>query len=260
MYKPFDLTGTTALVTGGNRGIGAGIAEALLQSGANVCCWGSSAERNAQACKKFAEYGEQFTADVVDVSDKAAVTSAFARLVEQRKAVHSVFANAGIGEFAPSFHEITEDALMRVISVNLAGLVWTLQEACAHGVKRYQSGDQDGMSLVGVASLAAIEGAARNQHYAATKGAVVSVMKGICVEYARYGIRANSMLPGWIATDMTAAAQESPAFGNKVLPRVPMRRWGTPQDFGGLSVYLASQASQFHSGDSLLVDGGYSVF
>jgi NAD(P)-dependent dehydrogenase (short-subunit alcohol dehydrogenase family) len=86
------------------------------------------------------------------------------------------------------------------------------------------------------------------------------MIKSIAVEHARYGVRANSILRGWIATDMTQAAQDNPAFAEKVIPRVPMRRWGTPADFGGAAVYLASDASAYHSGDSFVIDGGYSIF
>jgi len=125
--------------------------------------------------------------------------------------------------------------------------------------ERASRGDKGG-SLVGIASLAAIEGAARNEHYAATKGAVISMMKSIAVEFARDGVRANSILPGWIATDMTAGAQNSPAFAEKVIPRVPARRWGEPADFGGIAVYLTSAASAYHSGDTFVIDGGYAIF
>ena len=110
------------------------------------------------------------------------------------------------------------------------------------------------------ASLAAIEGAARNEAYAATKGAVISMMKAIAVEHARYKVRANAILPGWIATDMTDRAQASEAFTEKVIGRVPARRWGQPADFGGIAVYLASDASAYHSGDSFVIDGGYAIF
>ena len=126
-------------------------------------------------------------------------------------------------------------------------------------VERASAGDPGG-SLAGVASLAAIEGAARNEAYAATKGAVMSMIKSIAVEHARFGIRANSILPGWIATDMTQGAQDSSAFAEKVLPRVPARRWGQPADFGGVAVYLTSDASSYHSGDSFVIDGAYSIF
>ena len=134
-----------------------------------------------------------------------------------------------------------------------------LREACRHMVERAKTGDAGG-SLVGVASLAAIEGAARNEAYAATKGAVISMIKSVAVEHARYGVRANAILPGWIATDMTAGAQGNSAFAEKVIPRVPARRWGEPDDFGGMAVYLASDASSYHSGTTIVIDGGYSIF
>ena len=112
----------------------------------------------------------------------------------------------------------------------------------------------------GVASLAAIEGAARNQAYAATKGGLISMLKAIAVESARYGIRANAILPGWIATDMTEAAQNTEVFQSKVISRVPIRRWGEPKDFGGVAVYLASEAAAYHTGGTFVIDGGYSIF
>ena len=86
------------------------------------------------------------------------------------------------------------------------------------------------------------------------------MVRGIAVEYARHGIRANAILPGWIRSDMTAGAQNNPKFGERVIPRVPMRRWGEPEDFGGIAVYLASDASRFHTGDSFVIDGGYTIY
>jgi NAD(P)-dependent dehydrogenase (short-subunit alcohol dehydrogenase family) len=126
-------------------------------------------------------------------------------------------------------------------------------------VARANAGDPGG-SLVAVASLAGLEGAARNEAYSATKGAVLAMMRSIAVEHARYGIRANTIAPGWIATDMTRRLQDNPTFTAKVLPRVPMRRWGEPADFGGIAVYLASDASTYHTGDTFVIDGGYLVF
>ena len=108
--------------------------------------------------------------------------------------------------------------------------------------------------------LAAVSGAARNEHYAATKGALISMTKGLTVELARHGVRANAILPGWIETPMTAPAFGWDTFVEKVLPRVPLRRWGTPEDFGGIAVYLVSDASRYHTGDLFVIDGGYSVF
>jgi hypothetical protein len=114
--------------------------------------------------------------------------------------------------------------------------------------------------LVGTASLAAIEAAPRSEHYAATKGGVISMVRAMAVEFARHGIRAHAILPGWIETNMTANAVATEEFRTKVLPRVPMRRWGTGEDFGGIAVYLMSAASRYHTGDTFVIDGGYSLF
>ena len=258
-YKPFDLTGKVALVTGGNRGIGFGMAEAMAQAGADIVIWGSNAERNIEAEGKLLKYGVRVLAQQVDVSDEAAVVRGMGEAVEAMGAVHSVFANAGVGYGARSFIEMTTETYRKNMAVNLDGVFWTFREACKHMVERAKAGDPGG-SIVGVASLAAISGAARNEAYAATKGGVISMMKAVAVEHARYGVRANAILPGWIATDMTAGGQSNPAFAEKVISRVPARRWGEPADFGGIAVYLTSDASSFHSGDSFLIDGAYAIF
>jgi len=258
-YAPFNLKGKVALVTGGNRGIGFGMAEAMAQAGADVVIWGSNAEFNKTAEAKLTAYGVRIKAQQVNVADEKAVAEGMEEAVAAMGRVDTVIANAGIGGGAKSFSEFPTDVYRRVLSVNLDGVFFTLREAAKHMVARATAGDPGG-SLIGVASLAAIEGAARNEAYAATKGAVISMMKSIAVEHARYGVRANSILPGWIATDMTAGAQESKAFAEKVIPRVPARRWGEPADFGGVAVYLASDASSYHSGDSFVIDGGYTIF
>ena len=146
-----------------------------------------------------------------------------------------------------------------MLSVNLDGVFFTFREACKHIVARAEQGDPGG-SLVAISSLSALDGAARNQAYAATKGALIPMIRAIAVEHARYGLRANAILPGWIATDMTAGAQDNNKFNDNVIKRVPMRRWGKPADFGGMAVYFASDASAFHTGDSVLIDGGYGIF
>jgi NAD(P)-dependent dehydrogenase (short-subunit alcohol dehydrogenase family) len=258
-YAPFNLAGKVALVTGGNGGIGLGMADALAQAGAGVVIWGTNEEKNRKAEAQLKAHGGKVFVQKVDVSNESQVTHAMQEAVAKMGRVDSVFANAGIGNAARSFIEMTTEQYRKVLAVNLDGVFFTLREAARHMRDRASRGDKGG-SLVGVASLAAIEGAARNEHYAATKGAVISMMKSIAVEFARDGVRANSILPGWIATDMTSGAQSSPAFAEKVIPRVPMRRWGEPADFGGIAVYLTSDASAYHSGDTFVIDGGYAIF
>lgn len=258
-YAPFNLSGKVALVTGGNRGIGLGMAKAMAQAGADIVIWGSNPERNQAAEQQLTALGVRVKAQTVDVSDEAQVAEGMEEAVAAMGRVDSVFANAGVGYGSPSFVEMKTETYRKVLSVNLDGVFFTLREACRHMVERAKAGDPGG-SLVGIASLAAIEGAARNEAYAATKGAVISMIKSVAVEHARYGVRANAILPGWIATDMTAGAQGNSAFAEKVIPRVPARRWGEPEDFGGMAVYLASDASSYHSGTTIVIDGGYSIF
>lgn len=259
-YAPFDLSGKVALVTGGNRGIGLGMARALAASNANVAIWGRKDTANKAAVEALSGLG---TGDVkswaVDVSDERAVIDATADTVSSMGRIDSCFANAGVGFGAPSFAEMDTPTWRKNMAVNLDGAFWTLRESIKHMTERAKAGDAGG-SVVGVASLAAIEGAARNQAYAATKGGLISMLRGIAVETARYGVRANAILPGWIATDMTEGAQGNAMFETKVIPRVPARRWGEPDDFGGIAVYLASDASSYHSGGTFVIDGGYSIF
>jgi NAD(P)-dependent dehydrogenase (short-subunit alcohol dehydrogenase family) len=257
MYKPFDLTGKVALVTGGNSGIGLGMARALAESGADVAIWGTNATKNAAAQAELAETGRKVLALVCDVSDEAAVEAAFAETVKVLGRVDGCFANAGVsGRGATtSFAQMQSEEWRRVLKVNLDGAFFTFRAAARHMVERGGGG-----VLVGTASLAAIEGAARSEHYAATKGGLISMIRALAVEYARHGVRANAILPGWIETSMTANAIANEKFARNVLPRIPMRRWGTGDDFGGIAVYLMSSASAYHTGDTFLIDGGYALF
>ncbi len=258
-YAPFDLKGKVALVTGGNGGIGFGMVEALAQAGADVVIWGSNGAKNADAEAKLKATGVNVLTQVVDVADEAAVEAGMAKAIEQMGRIDTVIANAGVGGGARSFAEFETETYRRVLSVNLDGVFFTFRAACKHIVARAGAGDPGG-SLVAISSLSAIDGAARNEAYAATKGAVISMIRAIAVEHARYGVRANAILPGWIATDMTQGAQDNQTFTDRVISRVPARRWGEPSDFGGVAVYLASDASKYHSGDSFIIDGGYAIF
>lgn len=261
-YKPFDLSGKAVLVTGGNRGIGLGMATALAQAGADVVIWGTNDERNRAATKQLQDLGGggRMLHRQVNVAEEEEVVAGMSAAVGELGRVDAVFANAGIARGGHRFVDMPTEQYREVLSVNLDGAFFTLREGARHMAERATNGDTAGGSLVGVASLAAIEGAAMSQHYSASKGGLVSMIRSIAVEHARFGVRANAILPGWIATDMTGMAQQSEAFAQKVVPRIPARRWGEPADFGGIAVYLVSDASRYHSGDTLVVDGAYSIF
>jgi hypothetical protein len=255
--NPLDVTGKAVLITGGNSGIGLGIAHALASSGANVCLWGRSKEKNAQACKALEACAGRVKAVSCDVSDEDQVEQAFEETLQEMGRVDACFANAGVGGrmAVKSFMEMSAEEWRRVLRINLDGAFFTLRAAARHMAAR-----EGGGSLVATASLAAVEGQARGEHYAASKGGLISVVRGLAVEMARYGVRANVLLPGWIESEMTKEVFQTEAFQTKVLRRVPARRWGTPADFAGIAVYLASEASAYHTGDTFVIDGGYSLF
>lgn len=255
-YKGFDLTGKVSLVTGGNGGIGFGMADALAEAGAGVCIWGTNAQKNAAALAKLRRHGGKAESMLVDVADEAAVDAAFAETVKLFGKVDNCVANAGVsGRGTRSFMEMTTEEWRRVLSVNLDGVFFTFRAAARHMAPRGEGG-----SLVAMASTAAIEGAARSEHYAASKGGVVSMVRALAVELARYKITANSILPGWIETAMTANAFGNEKFRANVMPRIPHRRWGVEEDFGPMAVYLASDATRYTTGQSFVIDGGYTLF
>jgi NAD(P)-dependent dehydrogenase (short-subunit alcohol dehydrogenase family) len=259
MYEPFDLTGHVALVTGGNGGIGLGMAEALAQAGADVAIWGTNPEKNARAEERLRSHGRRVLSRIVDVSSEQAVAAAMTETIAAMGRIDSCFANAGSTNAWKSFLDIGGEQYRRLMSINLDGALWTMREACRHMKTRAEAGDPGG-SIVVISSMGARFGTARNQDYGATKAAVNSIVRGIAVEFARYGVRANAVLPGWTASDMTQPLQDSDMFTQKAIARVPQRRWGTPEEFGGIAVYLASSASSFHNGDEILIDGGYAAF
>ncbi|MEZ5228555.1 MAG: SDR family oxidoreductase [Acidimicrobiales bacterium] len=168
--------------------------------------------------------------------------------------VDAVFANAGVGEGAP-FVEQTLELWRRVHSVNIDGAFLTLREGARHMIERGEGG-----SLVGVSSTSAIHGAPRAQPYAVSKAGMLAMMRGLAVELARYGIRANSIIPGWTETEMTEAGRQNDKFLTNTTQRTPVRRWGTPDDFEAVGAFLADPTQSFLTGDEIVVDGGYTRF
>ena len=255
----FDLSGKVALVTGGNGGIGLGMADAMARAGADICIWGTNAGKNAAARETLSTYGVTVTAFECDVSRKAEVDACFAKTLEAMGRVDGVFANAGMSGREKSFLDITEAKWRRMLGVNLDGVFFTYQAALRHMMARAENGDPGGR-LVATSSMASISGAARNEHYAATKGGLNAMSYALAVEFARHGITSNIIQPGWIATDMTEGLMANEKFADRAGKRIPARRWGQPHDFGGIAVYLLSDASAYHTGQDFLIDGGYWRF
>lgn len=259
MFQPFNLEGRVALVTGGNGGIGLGMALGMAQAGAEVAIWGTNAEKNAAALESIKATGVKASAWVCDVSDEHQVQKQFDATLSEHGRIDGCFANAGIGSRGTAFDEMTRDEWDKIISVNQSGVFYTFRAAARHMRERATQGDAFGR-LVGTASLAAISGQARGEHYAATKGGLVSMIKALAVEYARYGVTAHTILPGWIETEMTEGAFSNDKFVVNVSKRIPARRWGVPEDFAALAIYIMSTASAYHTAETFLIDGGYYSF
>lgn len=250
----FDLTGRTVVVTGGNGGIGLGIGTALAHAGADIVIWARNADKNAAAVEHIRSLGRRCDAVVTDVSDRDSVDAAMAATLERYGTIDSLFANAGVGGAVP-FVDQTLEGWREVVAVNLDGAFLTLQAAARHLVERGEGG-----SLVAVSSTSAIHGAPTNQAYSAAKAGVGALIRGLAIELARNGIRANTLMPGWTETDMTAPLQGWQKFVDATISRTPVRRWGTPDDMGAAAVFLADPTLTFHTGDCVVVDGGYTVF
>jgi NAD(P)-dependent dehydrogenase (short-subunit alcohol dehydrogenase family) len=249
-----ELAGRVVLVTGGNSGIGLGIARACAEAGADVAIWGTDPDKNDAARAELEPIGPRVLAQRCDVGDEGQVVDAFADTVAELGKVDCLFANAGVGRSSP-FTEMSLEEWRFVMRVNLDGAFLTLREAARHMVARGEGG-----SLVGISSTSAIHGAPRLEHYAASKTAILGVMRALAVELALHRIRANTLLPGWTLTPMNEPGRRSEKFVRNTTERTPVRRWADPSDMGKAAVFLADPTYLFHTGDEMVVDGGYTRF
>ena len=256
----FDLSGRAAVVTGGNGGIGLGIAQALVSAGCNVSIWGRNTEKNKAAAATMAAGPGKVDTRACDVTDPASVSDAMKATLDTFGRLDGCFANAGIGGGGRrAFIDRTEEEWRTMFATNLDGVFHVFQAAARHMTERANNGDKFGR-LVATSSLASLFGTARNEHYAATKAAINALVRALAVELARHGVTANAILPGWIKSEMTAKIMSDEKFVSNVIPRIPVRRFGDPSDFAGIAVYLMSGASSYHTADCLVIDGGYTAF
>ncbi len=250
-----DLTGRVALVTGGNGGIGLGMAEALARAGADVVIWGRNEDKNAAASAQLAKSGQRVAAFACDVSDESQVDDTFARSLDAMGRVDCFFANAGTSHAGKIVAKTSLDSWRRVMSVNLDSVFLCLRAASKHMIER-----GDGGALTVVSSTAAIHGAAGNASYSTSKTAILGLMRAMAVEMARYKVRVNALLPGWTKTDLARGGYESDVFRTATTQRTPVRRWAEPSEMGAAAVFLADPALTFHTGDTVVVDGGYTIY
>lgn len=248
MTNLFDLTGKTALVTGAKRGIGRGMAEALAAAGADIIGVSATLAPGSEVEGAVTAMGRSFTAHAVDFSDRAAVSTFAAQIAEAAPDI--LINNAGTIKRAPAA-EHPDDWWDEVIEVNLSAQ-FILSKAI--GAKMAERGSG---KIIFTASLLTFQGGITVPGYAASKGGIGQLTKALANEWAGKGVNVNAIAPGYIATDNTQALQDDPARSKAILERIPAGRWGTPADFGGPAVFLASDAARYVHGEILTVDGGW---
>ena len=249
----FDLKGRVAIVTGGNGGIGLGMARGLATAGARVVVAGRNEAKSAAAVTERRGLGAEAEAVVVDVADEAAV----ARLVDTTRLrwgrIDILVNNAGINIRKPP-HEVSLAEWRQVLDTNLTS-AFLCSKAVYPALKAAGGG-----KIVNIGSMMSIFGASFAPAYAASKGGIVQLTRAMAVAWARDNIQVNAVLPGWIDTELTRQArQQVSGLHESVLRRTPAGRWGTIEDMAGIAVFLGSPASDFVTGTAIPVDGGYSV-
>ncbi len=248
----FDLSGKVALITGGNGGIGLGMATGLAQAGAHVVIAGRNQQKSDAAASSLRNQGLQADAMVADVSDESAVAALFEQLGKHHGQLHILINNAGINVRRPA-HEMSLADWRSVLDTNLTSAF--LCSRAAHPMLKSAGGGK----IINIGSMMSIFGASFAPAYGASKGGIVQFTRSIAAAWAPDHIQANAVLPGWIDTDLTKKARTDVAgLHDKVLARTPAGRWGTPADLAGVAVFLASSASDFITGTAISVDGGYS--
>ena len=251
--KLFDLTGKVAIVTGGNGGIGLGMARGLADAGAAIAVVGRNPAKSKQAAADLSGRGVKAISIEADVTDKAAVAAMAERVTDELGRIDILVNNAGINIRKPP-HQLELAEWDSVISTNLTS-AFLCSKAVHPAMKKAGGG-----KIINIGSMMSIFGASFAPAYAASKGGIVQFTRACASAWAADNIQANAILPGWIDTDLTRRArQEVDGLNERVLARTPAARWGAIGDFAGIAVFLASSASDFVTGAAIPVDGGFSI-
>lgn len=251
ILETFDLSGKTALVTGAKRGIGRGMAEALAEAGADVIGVSASLQAEGSAVgEAVGALGRKFTGYACDFSDRQAVKAFAAQVLADHPQIDILINNAGTILRTPAA-EHPDEMWDKVIEVNLNAQFVLTREIGGAMVKRGAG------KIIFTASLLTFQGGITVPGYAASKGGIGQLTMAFANEWAGKGVNVNAIAPGYIATDNTQALQDDPERSKSILERIPAGRWGSPDDFKGPAVFLASNASAYMHGHIMLVDGGW---
>jgi len=250
------LAGKVVVVTGGNRGIGLGLARGAGKAGASIAIWARDAAAGASAVSELEADGVRARFFECDVTREDSVVNAAGSTLEYLGPIDALFANAGISGERTRLIDLSLAEWRRVMAVNLEGAVISMREAARQMIRLERPG-----ALIGVASTSAIHGTPGRLAYSASKAGLTAVCRGLAVELARHRIRCNALVPGWTKTDMLDRDHaRSERFVEATTARTPVRRWGTPADFEAVAAFLADPDQAYHTGDSVVVDGGYTVY
>lgn len=249
--NPFDLTGTTAVVSGGRRGIGQGATRALLAAGADVVVL--ARQEVPEADRHYAtSLGRRLTGHQVDLGDRKATAEVVHTVLAEHR-VDILVNNAGVQARHPAI-DFPIDDWERVIDINLRS-VFQLCQAFGRPMLERGAG-----KIINIASLTTFQGGLNIPAYAASKGAVAQLTKSLCNEWAGQGVNVNAVAPGYIATDINADVRDDPSRFAELSGRIPAGRWGSPQDIGNAVVFLATPAASYVHGEVLVVDGGWMAY
>ena len=250
-----DLSEKVFVITGGNGGIGLGLAEGIAEAGGSIAIWARNEEKNAHAVKILEDIGVKAKSYVCDVSSEENVIATLASTVNDFGRLDGLFANAGRAGTGTPFVETSLEDWRNVTAVNLDGVFLCLREAAKQIISQGSGG-----SLVAVSSTSAIHGAAGNEAYGTAKTAVTGLVRALAVSLARFQIRVNCLLPGWTVTELASAAFENEYFREVTTKRTPVRRWADASEFREVGAFLADPSQTFHTGQQVCVDGGYTIF
>ena len=250
-----DLSVKVFIITGGNGGIGLGLAEGIAEAGGAVAIWARNEEKNTDAVRALQDIGGEAKSYICDVSNEEEVIRTLASTVKDFGRVDGLFANAGRGGTGTPLVDTSLEDWRKVMAVNLDGVFLCLREASRQLISQGSGG-----SLVAVSSTSAIHGAAGNEAYGTAKTAVTGLVRALAVSLARFQIRVNCLLPGWTVTELASPAFENEYFREVTTKRTPVRRWADPREFKEVAAFLADPSQTFHTGQQVCVDGGYTIF
>jgi len=255
MPASFDLTGRVAVVTGGNGGIGRGIALGLADAGAAVAVFGRNDEKNERVLSELKAIGVPAVAVVIDLTNRANLKPALDRVESELGGIDILVNNAGNVSLSGGVLNEKPEDWDNVIETQL-NAVFLLSKLAASSMLSRKRG-----KIINIGSMYSFFGSGLIPSYSAAKGAIVQLTKSMAIELAPHNIQVNAIAPGWIETDMTAPVRTAAMklMNDEILARTPAGRWGQPEEVAGTAVYLASRASDFVTGTTISVDGGYAI-